>query len=67
MSHDTDLVMHGFVHLSQADRQAVVTRLNEYLNASAPRERVLRESIDLAVGRINVGPLGSGNCPCCGR
>jgi hypothetical protein len=66
MSANSDRVVYGFMHLTEAERNEAVTKLNEYLNASGSEKSVLRENLQRIV-KVDLGPIGQGNCPCCGR
>ena len=65
MSKQSDQVIAGYIQLSPTDRTAVVEAINKY-NRGVERERKeLEESI--AKRGVDLGPIDSGKCVCCGR
>lgn len=58
--------MAGFTKLSSADQQAVAAEIARYLKAKPSEQQDLDESFAKQAG-VELGPLGSGKCPCCGQ
>lgn len=67
MERSVALVVNGYLNLSNAQRAEFVNQINEFLEGgSASRDRITKEAINKSQ-RMDVGPIGSGGCPCCGR
>lgn len=58
-------VLAGFARLATADRDEVIQRMNEFLNAGQTGKKDLCAAFEKSAGVV-MGPIGSG-CPCCGR
>lgn len=58
--------MAGFTKLGSADQQAVAAEILSYLKAKPSEQHQMDESISKQAG-VELGPLGSGKCPCCGQ
>lgn len=67
MNHKTRKVFNGWLGLTEDERRTLATAIREYHDSSEGGKRVLRESTRDHVMKQDTGPLGSGNCPCCGR
>lgn len=62
MNEKTKLVFLGFLELSHSERQEFIDEWNEY------REMALKSQIRLKENfRMDLGPLTTIRCPCCGR
>ncbi len=66
MSKQSDQVLAGFIQLSQSDRRAVIDDINRLEQAAERDRKKLEESIANRAG-IDLGPIDSGKCVCCGR
>jgi hypothetical protein len=66
VNRKTALVMQGFLDLDFSEKQELIRMMNEWTNATPERKIVLaRESKSII--RVDVGPVSSTGCPCCGR
>lgn len=66
MSKASDRVVSGFIQLTPQDRQDAITEINRYINAQERDKQQLEESLAKRAG-IDLGPMDSGKCPCCGK
>lgn len=67
MDPDVARVLRGYASLTTAQQDEFVRLVNDYINGpNAVRDRVIKEALNKSV-RMDVGPTGIGNCPCCGR
>lgn len=64
MSKQADLVLAGFIRLTEEEQQQVKDRIDDYLRASKAKKIILNETI---LSKVNLGPLSQGGCPCCGK
>lgn len=68
MDPEIAFVMSGYLNLTQAQRSDFVDYLNSYNRGNqAERDGITRESVRKSVRKLDVGPVGSGVCPCCHR
>jgi hypothetical protein len=65
VSKKSDLVVAGFIRLSESEQKEVANKIREYLESSIVKKSEMSESI--IRGAFVLGPLGGGGCPCCGR
>lgn len=67
MSKQSDQVAMGFMRLSAAERQDVVTKINEFINENdTDKRKELSESFRVQAG-LDLGPTNQGGCRCCGK
>ena len=68
MTKHGDLVVTGFLELSEADRKEVIEVINRYLNQDESAHASFSEWYEKkARGRILAGPVSPSKCPCCGN
>ena len=58
-------VMRGFVKLTPAEQREVQKEINDYFNSTMTKQLQLEEGMTKRA--IDLGPMGSGKCPCCGK
>jgi len=66
MSKQSDQVAIGFMRLTVVERQEVVEKINEFINAPESNKVLLTESLRIKAG-LDLGPIGQGGCRCCGK
>ena len=67
MTEDAEIVLAGYVGLSEADQREVAEAIARYRRADRTAQKSLGESWEKrGRDRILMGPV-SGGCPCCGR
>jgi hypothetical protein len=68
MDLDVAQVVNGYVSLTVEQQSEFARYVNEFnQGTSANRESIVRESISKSARRMDVGPVGSVRCLCCGR
>jgi len=65
MTNKAQIVLNGWLQLSQAERQEFAAAVAEY-NAGTQQKRTVLSESSQRVMKMETGPLGHG-CPCCGR
>jgi len=63
MSKTTEMVVAGYLKLTDAEKREFFKGIEEYQKRSEWERRQFWESITKA----HLGPLSSSACPCCGR
>lgn len=66
MSKASDRVIAGFIRLTVDERSDVLKTINNYMEKDYFERQKLKESFEKTAG-IVLGPIGGGDCPCCGR
>lgn len=66
MTKNAERVVAGFARLTNPERADVVKDLNRIIEAGEDTKRELCENFSKRAG-VDIGPLGSGGCPCCGK
>jgi len=57
-----------YLSLTPAHQAAAVRSINEYIQGGQyTRDRIANESISKSARRMDVGPVGRGRCPACGK
>jgi F0F1-type ATP synthase delta subunit len=65
MNKKVEVVVRGFLALTDAERSELITQINKYLNGTSEVKQSIRKSISESL-TVNFGPA-PGGCPCCGR
>jgi hypothetical protein len=60
-------VLAGYLDLSESERSEFDQALKEYKEAGYYEKERLKKSIQERRASIDLGPVSSGRCPCCGR
>jgi len=63
VTKSTANVFRGFLKLTDEEKRELRDEGMRYLEG----DKRLRESIEIEVAKISVGPVGGVNCLCCGR
>ncbi len=67
MSEDAEIVLAGFVKLSDSDQREVAEAIARYRQSDRTAQRSIGEIWEKrGRDRVLMGPV-SGGCPCCGR
>jgi hypothetical protein len=67
MTRDAEIVLAGFVKLSEADQKEVAEAIERFRRSDRPTQKSTGELWEKrGRDRILMGPVASG-CPCCGR
>lgn len=67
MTKDAEIVLAGFVKLSEGDQKEVAEAINEYHRSDRTAQKSIGASWEKrGRERILMGPV-SAACPCCGR
>ncbi len=66
MTNQGRKVVAGFYRLSISDREEVLTAIHRYWRANIDEKRQLRHRMEEVLA-IDLGPLDSDRCPCCGK
>lgn len=64
MTSNTLRVLHGWLELTEAEKQEFAREMRKYQDASYSQKSATRKYI--GEQRMELGPL-SGGCPCCGK
>ncbi|MFK5922526.1 MAG: hypothetical protein QM496_10135 [Verrucomicrobiota bacterium] len=56
----------GFTNLSIVEQVQALKEMQAYYDANLSDQKVLEESFAKRAG-VDLGPMNSGGCPCCGR
>jgi hypothetical protein len=68
MDREVALVIRGYINLTSAHRSEFVDYINQYNKGTqTDKDSITRESVYKGAQRMDVGPVGSGICPCCGK
>jgi len=66
MTKRAERVVAGFASLNASERQDVINDINRLIRATPREEEELLENFSKRAG-IDLGPVGQGGCPCCGK
>jgi hypothetical protein len=66
VNNRTRLVFLGWTNLTSSEKAELVKKINEYEDMT-PREKETEERFQESVKGVDLGPLSSTTCPCCGR
>lgn len=66
MTNNVTLVLNGFFKLSEAEKQEVLTEIDNYKRKDYFEKGQMNEDLNQRTRRI-MGPISSGTCPSCGR
>jgi hypothetical protein len=56
-----DIVLRGYTNLTAPEKDALIKKLNEYINSKPLQKSTFNERLGVVLG-----PL-AGSCPCCGK
>jgi hypothetical protein len=68
MSKQSDQVTLGFMRLTASERAEVFRKITEFQNTSDLRKSIVTEEFRVNAGLgLDLGPMNTGGCRCCGR
>lgn len=62
MNKKTTQVFIGFLNLTDQEKNELIDQINRYQEGNSIVRKSLKETF-----RLELGPVSSSNCPCCGK
>jgi hypothetical protein len=66
MVKNSDRVIVGFMRLTSSEQKEAIDAISEYVKGEIEKKKQLKIQVEKRAG-LDLGPLGGGGCPCCGK